>query len=221
MRDGKVVDAIWHLSTDRAKHTEENAAKAALESNVSSDGGLSHGVSVRPWRWAAAYAAWLAYKQTGDAEFAVRAGLLTGAVSAGFGKVRKLPNTTAAEITNKTLVAGVIGGVAVAAAGGDEDAIRDGFLGAGGMILVQAGYERYTTHPLDARGFVGEPYCMATLNPKADCAPDISAYELNEKGQIVTDEKWPSQGGYKEDGPAPSTCREMVNGDGQRHSRNR
>jgi hypothetical protein len=32
--EGKFVDAVWHLSTDQLKHTEENAEKAAQESNI-------------------------------------------------------------------------------------------------------------------------------------------------------------------------------------------
>jgi phage-related protein len=34
IREGKFVDAIWHMSTDPLKHTEENAFQAAQESNM-------------------------------------------------------------------------------------------------------------------------------------------------------------------------------------------
>src|SRR5262249_24443588 len=163
VREGKVVDAFWHVYTDPAKHMEYNAAKATQESNIVKTVGQVAATAYGGPGGAAAYAAWTTYRQTGDAELALRVGFITGAASAGFSAAGQLPATTPAQIAQKTIVTGAIGGLAVAAAGGDEAAIREGFLKSGGMVLVQTGYQKMTGDPIDARASQGEPYCMATV----------------------------------------------------------
>jgi hypothetical protein len=186
VREGKVVDAMWHLSTDQYKHTEENAAKATQESDIIKTAGQVAATAYGGPGGAAAYAAWVTYRETGDADLALRAGVITGIASAGFAAAGQMPTGTAGELAKKAIVTGAIGGLAVAAAGGDRDAVRDGFLMSGGMVLVQAGYEKVTTHPLDARASQGEPYCMATVG--ATCSPELSAYERDAQGNILFDE---------------------------------
>jgi hypothetical protein len=187
LREGKVVDAIWHLSTDQLKNTEQNAAEAAKESNILRTVGQVAATAYGGPGGAAAYAAWYAYRETGDAELAFRVGLITGATSAGFNAAGKLPSGTDWELTKKTIVTGTVGGLAVAAAGGDEAAMRDAFLLAGGMVLVQDGYRSVTKHKLDPRASKGEAYCMATVGEK--CSPELSAYIRDADGKILYDEK--------------------------------
>jgi hypothetical protein len=62
-----------------------------------------------------------------------------------------MPTNGARQIVEKTVVTGAIGGLAVAAAGGDKDAVREGFLLSGAMVLVQTGYQAATDHPLDPK----------------------------------------------------------------------
>lgn len=185
LREGKIVDAIWHLGTDQLKHTEENAAKATQESNILRTVGQVAATAYGGPGGAAAYAAWYTYKATGDADMALRVGLITGATSAGFNAAGQLPADTASQVAQKTIVTGAIGGLAVAAAGGDADAVKDGFLLSGGMVLIQTGYERVTDHQIDGRSSRGEAYCMATVG--AECSPPKSAYVTDAQGNVQFD----------------------------------
>lgn len=185
VREGKVVDALWHLGTDPLRKTEENAAKAAQESSLVNTVGQVAATAYGGPGGAAAYAAWFTYKQTGDADMALRVGIITGATSAALGSAGKMPSNTAAELAKKTIVAGAIGGMAVAASGGSAENVRDGFIRAGGMVLVQDGYKRVTTHELDPKASRGDAYCMASVGES--CSPPKEAYLRDEAGNIKYD----------------------------------
>ncbi|WP_223508775.1 MULTISPECIES: hypothetical protein [unclassified Pseudomonas] len=188
VREGKVIDALWHLGTDPLQNANTNAALAATESEylntvaqvaATAYGGGSAG--------AAAYAAWLTYNQTGSADMALRAGILTYATSEAFKTASAMPSDTSLQIAQKTAVTASIGGIAVAAAGGDESAIKEGFLRAGGMVLVQDGYKKVTGTELDTRSSKGEAYCMTAVG--ADCSPPESAYVRDSQGNIMLNSK--------------------------------
>lgn len=185
IQEGKVVDAIWHLSVAPLKQTEQNAALAAQESNILRTVGQVAATAYGGPGGAAAYAAWYAYRATGNADLALRVAIITGATSAGFSAAGQLPADTVGQIAQKAIVTGAIGGLAVAAAGGDAEAVKDGFLLSGGMVLVQAGFEKVTTHPIDGRASQGEAYCMATVG--AECSPPKSAYVTDANGNIQFD----------------------------------
>lgn len=185
VREGKIVDALWHAAIDPWKNTEHNAALATQESDIVRTVGQVAATAYGGPGGAAAYAAWYTYRATGNPELALKVGLITGATSAGFAAAGQLPADTAGQIAGKTIVTGAIGGLAVAAAGGDEDAIRDGFLLSGGMVLVQTGYQKVTDHQLDGRSSRGEAYCMATVG--ADCSPPKSAYVTDANGNVQYD----------------------------------
>ena len=211
VKEGKFVDAIWHFTTDPLKHTEANAGKAAQESDLVRVAGQIAASAYGGPGGAAAYAAWLTYNQTKDLGLALRVGAITGAAAFATGAVGNIPNTNAAgaidagAIAEKTIMAGAIGGVAVAAAGGDKQALQEGFLKAGGAMLVQSVYEVETQHPLDARASKGDAYCMAAVDPKAACAPPIEAYEeIGPDGKAVTgDDGLPKVDVRKTDPRAP------------------
>jgi len=161
VREGKVVDAFWHFATDPAKHAEKDAAEAAKKSNILGTVGVVAASAYGGPGGAAAYAAWLTYRQTGNAELALKVGLLAGVTKAGFNSVASIPSDPAGQIAKKALLTGAIGGTAVAAAGGDKQAVWEGFLRSGGMMLVQDGYRRVTDHPLDDKAMQsskGEAY---------------------------------------------------------------
>ena len=179
LREGKVVDAIWHLGTDPIQYTEENSFKMAQESSLVRAAGQIAAQAYGGPAGAAAYATWYSYRATGDAELALRVGMITGATSAALGKISEIESE---KFVRKAIVAGAVGGLAVAASGGDEKAIREGFLLAGGMVLVQDGYKHVTNTKLDARGSKGPAYCMATVG--AECSPSSEAYIRNEDGTI-------------------------------------
>jgi hypothetical protein len=194
--EGKIVDSIWHLATDQLKHTEENAGKAAQESEVVRVIGQIAASAYGGPGGSAAYAAWLTYNATMDVGLALRVGAITGAAAYATSAVGKIPNVDAAgnvsagAIAEKTIMAGAIGGAAVAAAGGDQQDLQEGFLKSGGAMLVQSVYEVETEHKLDARASQGEAYCVAAViqQPMPKCAAPIEAYKKGVDGKPLAGE---------------------------------
>lgn len=186
LREGKVVDALWHAAIDPIRYTEKNAAQAALESSLLRAVGETAASAYGGPQGAAAYAAWLTYRETGDPDLALRVGIITGASSYALGKAGGMPNATSEQIVKKAIVTGAIGGTAVAAAGGNEAAIKDGFLKAGAMVVVQDGFKKYTTHRFDPKASNGIAYCMTT-NPAVGCqpVPAEAITSLDERGNIT------------------------------------
>jgi len=112
VREGKVVDAVWGLGTEPLKNSEANAAKLVQESSVLKAAGAIAASAYGGPAGAAAYAAWYTYHETGDINLALRVGVLTGATSAAFGGVAKMPTGPAGQIIKKAIVGGAIGGLA-------------------------------------------------------------------------------------------------------------
>jgi hypothetical protein len=183
VREGKVVDALWHLGTEPLQSTEDNAARLAQESTIIATVAQVAASAYGGPGGAAAYAAWFTYKQTGDPEMALRVGLITGATASGFAEINAMPVDSAGDLAKKTILAGAVGGLAVAASGGDEAAVEQAFVMAGAMVLVQDGYKRVTQHDLDARAAEGEAYCMASVG--ADCSPPDEAFVRDADGKVV------------------------------------
>ncbi len=197
VRQGKFADAIWHLAVDPLRHTEKNAGRLAQESSIVRAIGQVAATAYGGAPGAAAFAAWYTYSQTKDPELALRVGIITGATSFAFGEVNKIPSTeidaltgkaviSATAVTRKAVIAGAIGGLAVAASGGDKKALRDGFLYSGGTILVQDFYQTVTKHPLDARSSEGEAYAMQSM-PGEPFAPPEEAYIRDSDGTVLLD----------------------------------
>ncbi len=179
IREGKAIDAMWHLGTDPIQTTNEAAAQAAMESDlISTVGQVTASVYGGPGG-SAAYAAWLAYHQTGgDVNLALRVGIITGATAFATQTAGTIPtrdaagNMIASGVAKRVAVTGAIGGLAIAAAGGDENAVRDGFVRAGSMVLIQEGYRSYTQHELSEadkpgkdsilKGSKGPAYCVSS-----------------------------------------------------------
>lgn len=172
VREGKVVDAAWGLATEPLKSQEENFFKATQESTLINQAAGSAAAIYGGPGGAAAYAAWSAYKSTGDASVAFRAGLIAGA-SAQFGQGTPLPaDAPISAAVQRAAVAGAAGGIAVAAQGGDEAAVRDAFLRSAGAVLIQTGKNRldgYSPQASQALQFAeyasAKGWCLS-LNPK-------------------------------------------------------
>lgn len=60
-------------------------------------------------------------------------------------------------------MSGALGGVAVAASGGDANAVRDGFIKAGGMVIVQSGQAYVKKEYGDPIAEKADSYCMAAI----------------------------------------------------------
>lgn len=185
VREGKFIDAAWHLAVDPLRHTERNTAKAAQESNILRTVGQVAASAYGGPSGAAAFSTWYAYRATGDVKTALRAGAVTGATSLVMAQVATMPSKTAAEIAGKAATAGVVGGAAVVVSGGKPKDVRDGFLMGAATSLAQSVYENTTESPLNARSSQGEGFCKAS--PGANCAPPAEAYMHDSQGQIVKD----------------------------------
>jgi hypothetical protein len=142
LRDGKVVDAMWGVETEPLKSSEENFAKATQESKVINEAAASAAAVYGGPAGAAAYAAWSTYRSTGNADAAFRAGIRAAVTSQMGTWEAELPAGTTGEIIKKAAVAGAAGGISVAAAGGDKQAIQDGFLKSAGAVLIQGGSDQ-------------------------------------------------------------------------------
>lgn len=137
-QEGKLADAVWHWSSDHMNSSEENFFKATQESELIKQAGAAAATAYGGPGGAAAYAAWSTYKATGDPNMAFRAGFIAAASSQAGGYTSEMPKGTLGEVVKKAAMAGAAGGIAVAAAGGDHEAIQKGFLQAGGAVLVQS-----------------------------------------------------------------------------------
>lgn len=194
IREGKFADAFWHYNISPLKDSEERAAQLAQESSLANAvGGVAAAAYGGPGG-AAAYSAWYTYRATGDVNLALRAGMISGATSAALSAVDGMPvtkETVASDIAKKAIVAGAIGGLAVAAAGGDGDALREGFLRSGGMILIQDAYREYTGGQ-DLTNTVKSPtnsaFCALTaptLATSPNCSPPLDWFKKNADGTLA------------------------------------
>lgn len=182
-REGKLLDAMFHLALDPLTTQEEAAFIATQESGWLNTAGAAAASAYGGPAGAAAYATWQTYKATGgNAELALRAGLITGLTSYAMQGVGKITPGTTPEMLQKAVLAGSVGGLAVAASGGDEDDIKKAFILGGGMVIIQDGYRAYTGHPLNPQGASAEPYCTSATDPTCQTLRD--AYELDENGNL-------------------------------------
>lgn len=162
VEEGKLADALFHLSLDPLRNTEKNAFKATQESGWVNSVGAIAASAYGGAGGAAAYASWQTYRATdGNAELALRAGIITGLTSFGTDGISKMPSGDKFEMIKKAVLSGAVGGLAVAASGGDESDILEGFILAGGFVIIQDGYRNSTGHELDARSSTSDPYCAA------------------------------------------------------------
>ncbi|MDM0110533.1 hypothetical protein QTI66_00115 [Variovorax sp. J22R133] len=188
-REGKVVDAFFHLATEPIQNTEKNAAQAAMESSVlSTVGSVAASVYGGP-AGAAAYAAWLTYHQTGDINMAIRVGIIAGASSWANGQAATMQTGTVTDSIQRAAVVGAIGGAAVAASGGDPNAINQAFLRGGAAILVQDGYKAYVDRDLlkELGPANGGAMCMA--GGADDGCPRPTDYMKDEQGRLIMTDK--------------------------------
>ncbi|MGJ7521760.1 hypothetical protein ACSFA0_14840 [Variovorax sp. LT1P1] len=182
-REGKFADAAWHWTTDNYRSTEKNAGKATEESKwVDQAAGSAAAVYGGPGG-AAAYASWKTYRATGDPTKAFQAGLLAAATSQAGAATSKMPAGTLGEVVKKAAVAGAAGGLAVAAAGGDEKAIRDGFLKAGGAVVIQRSTDAAKAYSPKAADAVQIIDCVSARDAK--CLSKTTY--MRSKGKLLTD----------------------------------
>jgi hypothetical protein len=185
LREGKIVDAMWGLGVEPLQATEANFAKATQESKVIAAAAASAAAVYGGPGGAAAYAAWSTYRSTGDADLALRAGLLAAVTAQAGGSGASMPSGTASELLKKAATAGAAGGIAVAAAGGDEQAITDGFLKSAGAVLIQAGSAKAQAYSPRAKDAWDTVHCISARD--LDCVSNTTWARAN--GRILYDSK--------------------------------
>jgi hypothetical protein len=189
LREGKPIDALWHLQTDQLNNSQENAAEAAKRSQLlRSTGQIAAGAYGGPGG-AAAYAAWLTYSETKQLGLALKTGLITGVTS----YASEFANTVGGDIALRTVMSGAIAGTAVAAAGGKKEDIEQAVARGALSMLIREGYREMTDYKLDRnmlKSSQGKAYCLeADPNSGLDCLPPKNAYIRDARGQIVKNAK--------------------------------
>jgi hypothetical protein len=97
-----------------------------------------------------------------------------------------MPTGTVGEVVKKSVMAGAMGGIAVAAAGGDENAIKDAFLKSAGNVLVQAGRDRAQHFSPEGKQALETVQCISAKD--SDCFSNLS-YVKDAKGRILKELK--------------------------------
>lgn len=187
IREGKFVDAVWHAALDPLNDQQKNMAMAATESSLIRTIGQTAASAYGGPQGAAAYAAWLTYHQTGgDINAAIQVGLITGITAEAFSGLNEHMTANEYTVYQKALVVSTVGAVGVAAAGGSPDDVKNGFLAAGAMVLVQDYYEESTKHELgrDAQKASkdGPPYCTSGFKGVCTPVPDDIVLERGPDG---------------------------------------
>ena len=169
IREGKVVDAIWHIQTDALKTDNENAAKLMQESEVARQAAQGAASAYGGPAGSAAFAAWYAYNSSQhNVELALRAGAYTYVVSAGYAEVNAMPSGTVDEIARKAAATAAVRGMAVAAAGGSQQDILNAAAKGGGSVVVQSGEEYVTKEYVDPAKAKADTFCVNAVG--ASCA---------------------------------------------------
>jgi WD40 repeat protein len=174
----------WKVAIEPLQSSEENFAKATQESEVINAAAGSAAAIYGGPAGAAAYAAWSTYRRTGNVDMALRAGVLAAVTSQTGSSVAKLPAGTTGEIIKKAAVAGAAGGISVAAAGGDEQAIKDGFLKSAGAVLVQGGSDKLKAYSPNAKDAYDTVQCISARD--VDCLSNTT-WARDAKGKILDD----------------------------------
>lgn len=183
--EGKLADALFHVALDPLTSGEDNLFKATQESGWIRSAGAVAATAYGGPGGAAAYAAWQTYKATdGNAEMALKAGIIAGFTSQAMESLNDARFVGDFSTVKKAVLAGAVGGLAVAMSGGKESEVLEGFILAGGMVIIQDGYKQATGHVLNARAATGDSYC-ATPGPECDIFK--SAYYIDDEGVLRID----------------------------------
>ncbi|MGH0214464.1 hypothetical protein NKY66_11175 [Sinorhizobium meliloti] len=179
LREGKVIDAVWHLGTDRLGLENDNAAKLMQESEIARQVAQQAAAAYGGPAGAAAFAAWLTYNSSkGDFEKALLAGMYTYVVSTGNAKANAMPSGTVDEVVKKAATVAAVRGVAVAAYGGNQKEIMNAIVQSGGSVIVQSGQAYMTKKYVDPAKARADAFCIDHVNETcADAMQWVDAAE--------------------------------------------
>ncbi|WP_157353989.1 hypothetical protein [Thauera sp. 63] len=195
LKEGKPLDALWHLHTDYVVNTQENAAEAAQRSAVLRATGQIAATVYGGYQGAAAYTAWLTYHATGSFNEAMRAGIISGASAAALDTISSMDFEGVRRVAAESIMTSAVNGIAVAASGGDEQAVREAVALAMTTVVLREGYRRLTNLDLDKqrlKSSTGPAYCLAEVptteylngGPGPSCLAPPSAYARRADGSV-------------------------------------
>ena len=78
-----------------------------------------------------------------------------------------------------------MGGIAVAAAGGDRTAVQNGFLNAGGMVVFQSGQSYLTKNYVDPAVAKADTFCVSAIGAK--CSIELPKLQKDGAGKYLLD----------------------------------
>jgi hypothetical protein len=153
VREGKVVDAIWELTTAPVKTTDENAGKLVVESPVLDLAGQVAATYYGGPGGAAAYASWSNFHKTRDANQAVRAGVMAGIstiIVNDYGSSAAAGSASSSDpaLIRKAVEGGAVIGVFAAAAGEDGGDAATAALKGGAAIYFNASINSVSGKPV-------------------------------------------------------------------------
>jgi hypothetical protein len=166
-REGQVINSVWGVVYEPAKSTEQNFFKATQESRVIYAAAQTEATAYGGPAGAAAFAAWYTYRTTGDANRALWAGVKAAVENSTGSQYDNMPTFTVADMVKKAAVAGAVGGIAAAAAGGDENAVKGAFLKSGSAVLVQGASDQLTPYVPEAPDAINTAQCISARD--VDC----------------------------------------------------
>lgn len=120
LREGKILDAAFHLGTDQLTNSSSNAAKAVHESPLLNQVAAAAASAYGGPAGAAAYASWLTYEATGDLEAALKAGALAGASSYANQYSQDIQAVDLSPELKREIAQFSVNAAAIAASGGSE-----------------------------------------------------------------------------------------------------
>lgn len=180
VREGKVVDAMWHISTDSWQNTNKNAAQLAEENEIVSVAGQAVASAYGGPAGAAAYAAWLSYnKSGGNVDLALKAGVYAYVTASGAAATGSMPTDSVTDVAKKAALAGAVGGLAVAASGGSNEDILKAFVDSGSAVVVQSGQSYVSKNYTDTEPPRFDSYCVTAVN--MSCADAKEWYDTSKK----------------------------------------
>lgn len=150
VREGKMIDALWHIATDSIKSKEDNVAKAFQDSTLlTSIASAAASIYGAPYG-GAAFAAWLTYKRTGSLEAALKTAVITYLTQEANATAKTIQGVEITDIVKRTLITSATGAAAIAASGGGEKEIIEGFIKGASLTLANEMYKNTTR--LDIEG---------------------------------------------------------------------
>lgn len=167
IRRGKPLQGVVDASLSIPRSADENFYKATQESALIKQASQSAAAAYGGPGGAAAYAAWYAYRTTGNVNIAWREGIRTAVTSELGSEVSSMPNNTIGQTLTKAAIAGTAGGIAVAMQGGNEDAIKNAFLRGGGYVLVQGATNELKAYSPQVADTLNTVQCIAARD--LDC----------------------------------------------------